>query len=418
MSSSSLDYAALSKTLNSMHHLRIDPGHLTLHLNPSVPLSDSISEGVQKALLDGAVVVAVKQLSFRSGDPTNRIAFRIARELKVWAMLHHPHILSLIGFHLDLARHNAWIISPYLANGNVTNFLKVELLGQTARLKLISQLLQAAQGIMYLHENDPPIIHGGIKASNVLVNDAGQAVITDFALATIVMDPGLHSGMTTSVTTHGSYRFLAPELIQGEPASLESDIWSFGCLMIEIACDRTPFQDISSEARVILKVIQGFMPDNVSTLEMPMDLKGLLMGCWEKEPKQRPSIERCCSALELAISDLAYDVELPEGDHWVRFDGDSLSGLGSQGSSPPPSPTRPFNVSPENELPGQLAIDDKYDAIRGRYADLMFGQWVRPNGRIVEVAVKYMRQIVVGTGRDSQVQTAEQVWTSFLIFFG
>lgn len=95
------------------------------------------------------------------------------------------------------------------------------------------QLIQSAEGIGYLHSHKPPIVHGDLKAENILINNDGDASLCDFGLSRAVQDSV--TGLTTG-GHKGSFAFLAPELYESdeEKVSTASDIYAFGGLIIQV----------------------------------------------------------------------------------------------------------------------------------------------------------------------------------------
>jgi serine/threonine protein kinase len=68
------------------------------------------------------------------------------------------------------------------------------------------KLFQAAQGLDYLHSNNPVILHGDLKATNVLINDKGEAMLIDFGLAKVQQKEP--TGFTTVNVGGGTLRWL------------------------------------------------------------------------------------------------------------------------------------------------------------------------------------------------------------------
>ncbi|KIO25367.1 hypothetical protein M407DRAFT_49969, partial [Tulasnella calospora MUT 4182] len=153
---------------------------------------------------------------------------RLTRELRVWANLKHQNILELIGFYLNPQMTDAWLISPFMANGNIIDYLTKTEAPDTHLL--LCQLTDTLKGLLYLHSSSPPVCHADIKPENVLITDQVAAVLCDFGLARL-MD-GQHSGLTTTKTIKASTRYMSPELLDEDPVhTLQSDIWAFGCLV-------------------------------------------------------------------------------------------------------------------------------------------------------------------------------------------
>lgn len=137
MDSETSDIDALRSTLDELAHLLIDPVRLAVHHDSE--LGRGGFGNVCLAILDGSMKVAVKQLRVDiicSQGMRVRVAKRLARELKVWEKAKHPNVLQLIGYYLSENYCCAQIVSPHMANGNVTEYIKRSQAGIEVRLKL------------------------------------------------------------------------------------------------------------------------------------------------------------------------------------------------------------------------------------------------------------------------------------------
>lgn len=98
-------------------------------------------------------------------------------------------------------------------------------------LKRGRQLVEAAEGLAYLHGLSPPIIHGDIKPSNIMVTDGIEAAVCDFGISKFAG----RSGLTTGNPAFGSRGFMPPEVIMEESdATLEVDVYAFGSLILAV----------------------------------------------------------------------------------------------------------------------------------------------------------------------------------------
>ncbi|KAG8926120.1 hypothetical protein FRC01_009320 [Tulasnella sp. 417] len=149
--------------------------------------------------------------------------------MKVWADLKHPNIVPFVGFSLD--EEVAWLISSWASKGNAYDYLVKSKADFPTRLKL---LLDAAEGLAYLHGRNPPVVHGDIKSANVLIAEEVRGMLGDFGLSRVLeADP---TGLTTSRTIKGSMRYMSPELLDENVIhTLQSDVWAFGCLALEVS---------------------------------------------------------------------------------------------------------------------------------------------------------------------------------------
>jgi len=126
-------------------------------------------------------------------------------------------------------------------------------------LSAFFQIAQVADALSYLHTKS--IIHGDIKGSNILINDNLQASLTDFGLARI-----LHESGFTTVTTHVTWQFTAPELLvtakdEPIPVTEASDVWAFAMTVVEVLTGCLPFPNIKNQIYLFLSVTQGRHPD-------------------------------------------------------------------------------------------------------------------------------------------------------------
>ncbi|KAG8964317.1 hypothetical protein FRC05_003867, partial [Tulasnella sp. 425] len=289
-------------TLDDLSHLIIPRERLTLEND--VELGVGRYGEVFLAVLEASdlrIKVAVKQLRIvQSKGVRRRVAIRLARELKVWATAKHPNILELLGFYLSDNHRCAQLVSAYMANGNVKEYIGRLQPNLATRLRFVQGI---TSGISYLHNCNPAICHGDLKPTNVLVNESLDAVLCDFGLARFIMESGVSSGLTTTKSVKGATRYMAPELLlEGEARhTLESDVWAWACTTFEVLTGREPFPDAKSEPAVITAIVRGQSPGLVDLLDslvsdgsityyLTLDsLKSIIPDCWIKDSAKRPS---------------------------------------------------------------------------------------------------------------------------------
>lgn len=91
----------------------------------------------------------------------------------------------------------------------------------------------------YLHSQQPPIIHGGIISTNIMMDNTGRIRITDYGFSTMrPLGEDLEGIIGTPVT-------LAPEIFRGQPFSTHSDVYSYGMLLYEMMTKSLPFTELS-----------------------------------------------------------------------------------------------------------------------------------------------------------------------------
>jgi serine/threonine-protein kinase len=96
------------------------------------------------------------------------------------------------------------------------------------------------------HAHDRGVIHGDLKSSNVMIGPDGHVTILDFGLA-VRRTEGKADGEFDSTRLSppsgaaGTVPYMAPEIIRGQPSSVQSDVWALGVLLFEMIVGRRPF---------------------------------------------------------------------------------------------------------------------------------------------------------------------------------
>ncbi|KAG9085818.1 hypothetical protein FRC06_003437, partial [Ceratobasidium sp. 370] len=177
---------------------------------------------------------------------------RISREVITWSGAKHKNIMPFYGLYWhpdDTSNDLPAMVYPYCAAGTCTEYLKNN--PDADRMDIIRQV---ADGLIYLHLLPEQVVHGDIKACNVLMRDDGTPMLADFGLSRIVAE--ISTGLTTS-SSRGSYRWMSPELFGGVEDQIQvlvtvaSDVWAFGCLCLEILTDLLPWASIRNDTGVM-----------------------------------------------------------------------------------------------------------------------------------------------------------------------
>ncbi|MQL88454.1 hypothetical protein Taro_021010 [Colocasia esculenta] len=173
-------------------------------------------------LADGSVV-AVKRLK----DVCSSGEAQFHTEVEMISIAVHRNLLRLLGY--CAAANERLLVYPYMPNGSVASRLRAKPALDWGTRRRIA--VGAARGLVYLHEQcDPKIIHRDVKAANVLLDDACEAVVGDFGLAKL-LDHG-DSHVTTAV--RGTVGHIAPEYLSTGQSSDKTDVFGFGVLLLEL----------------------------------------------------------------------------------------------------------------------------------------------------------------------------------------
>jgi serine/threonine protein kinase/DNA-binding SARP family transcriptional activator/WD40 repeat protein len=181
--------------------------------------------------------VAIKVIH---ADFTNDLAFvsRFEREAQMVANLEHPHLVPLHDYWRDPS--GAYLVMPLMRGGSLEDSLRTGGWNLEPALRLLDQLGSA---LAYAHRRG--LLHGDLKPSNVLLDEDGNAYLSDFGIAT-------RHGARVDLIPH-SKRLRSPEEVAGEPATVRSEIFALGALAFELfsgipAIGTTPVPDLT-EAR-------------------------------------------------------------------------------------------------------------------------------------------------------------------------
>ncbi|KAJ7694798.1 kinase-like domain-containing protein, partial [Mycena rosella] len=205
---------------------------------------------------------------------------RFCREALIWRNLDHDYVLPFLGVDPESFPGFLCMVSPWMSKGPIVN-------GGVAPERGSIPMYEIAVGLQYLHSQD--IIHGDLRGANILLDDQGHVRLADFGL-TVFAD-----GPRARTNRGGSTRWMAPELLHPKSCGFEvfqrtfaSDIYSFGCVCLELYTGKPPFSDINSEGAVLLKVISGERPECPPT--MPEWCSQFIVKCWSHIPVDRPGI--------------------------------------------------------------------------------------------------------------------------------
>ncbi|KAG9076069.1 hypothetical protein FS749_012191, partial [Ceratobasidium sp. UAMH 11750] len=240
-------------------------------------------------LHDGAQV-AIKCLRLHTTSDTSvKTLKRAARELYYWSKAKHKNVLELFG--IGIFRGRLAMISPWMMKGTLQAYIYNR--PDVNRWELCEQV---AEGLAYMHEIG--MIHGDLKAVNVLVSGNGDVKLSDFGNA-ILSDHSLAFTATTNIGG-GTSRWMAPELLRGEDSagnladrSAPADVFALGMTILEVVTGYLPYAERKSEAFVTLAVVKGILPER--PVQLSSDTRfgderwELLKDCWNMEPGLRPT---------------------------------------------------------------------------------------------------------------------------------
>src|SRR5262245_29694654 len=228
---------------------------------------------------------------------------RLAREARAVARLQHPNILEVFDF-ADPSAEDAFLVTELVRGETLKSFAERERLFPPELAALVIQQLARALG----HAHEAGVIHRDLKPENVMVRDDGVLKLMDFGIAR-VLDPA--ERMTVTGALVGSPAYMAPEVIDGEPATPESDVFSLGTLLYWLWTGTLPFAAPTTPA-TLKRILAGTYEDPRGVCPAISDsLVGILDRCLAHAPADRFASAR---QLEVALSEALEELGLGDGE--------------------------------------------------------------------------------------------------------
>ncbi|PSN69141.1 MAP kinase-like protein [Corynespora cassiicola Philippines] len=242
-------------------------------------------------------LMAVKQVELPSASGTSQMDQRktnmveaLKHEIGLLRDLKHKNIVQYLGSNSDEDHLNIFL--EYVPGGSVATMLvNYGPLGESLIQNFVRQILQ---GLQYLHSRD--IIHRDIKGANILVDNKGSVKISDFGISkrveasTILSGSGGGKKGAQRVSLQGSVFWMAPEVVRQTAYTRKADIWSLGCLIVEMFTGSHPHPNCT-QLQAIFKIgnsgnASPTIPENAGD-----DARAFLSQTFLIDHEQRPSAD-------------------------------------------------------------------------------------------------------------------------------
>ena len=224
-------------------------------------------------------IVAVKRvLSYRADSHGALQRFR--REAQAVASLDHPNILPI--HEVSEGEDGLPFFSMKLAEKGSLHENAASLRGQPR--KCVELMAKVARAVEYAHSRG--VLHRDLKPGNILLDDRGEPLVSDFGLAELL---DTDDDLTRSLTTFGTAGFIAPE--QAGHAAVDftpvADVYSLGAVLFNVLAGRPPFLG-SNPVSVIRQASETQAPKLRSLApSLDRDLETICARCLERDPKAR-----------------------------------------------------------------------------------------------------------------------------------
>jgi hypothetical protein len=251
--------------------------------------------------------VAVKQLiAEKINDETLQ---RFKAEIVLLTQLHHPNICQIIAAAWE-APHLA-IILEFAASGDLSVYLKKHAASCSwaTRLKFLNHL---SQGMRYLHNRSPPVIHRDLKTENCLITEFDVLKLSDFGESRKAVEFGEDGD--ENLTMVGTPYFIAPEVVRGDFYNESADVFSFAIVLASLGVADGETKCVFSEQMREGKALTGMQKtklkghfilnqhakgwrSDISSFAWPEKMKELVRRAWGMSVEERPSFNEICDVV-------------------------------------------------------------------------------------------------------------------------
>jgi serine/threonine protein kinase len=201
---------------------------------------------------------------------------RFRREARAASQLIHPHIVPIVD--AGEAEGVLYTVMPYMPGGSFADRI-----GQGARpaTEVASVVAQSATALDYAHRRG--IVHRDVKPDNVLFDEDGHALVTDFGIA----EARSQGRLTASGRAMGTPHYMSPEQAMGKLVDGRSDVYSLGIVMYEGLVGFPPFDGPDAFAVGYKQVHEMPVPPTQIHSEIPAEMAEIVMRCLNKAPASR-----------------------------------------------------------------------------------------------------------------------------------
>jgi serine/threonine protein kinase len=222
-------------------------------------------------------MVALKVLSPRLSDDVDFIK-RFHREAQSAAQLNHPNIVQIFAIGEEEGFH--YFAMEYLKGKTLSNIKKEE--GVLPSGRSISIIKQVAAALGEAHKAG--LVHRDIKPCNIMMDDAGNAKVTDFGIAFVT---DAKTKLTQDGSIIGTPEYLSPEQCEGKTVDGRSDIYSLGVTLYELLTGKTPYE-ADTPVSMLMKIVKGnFPPIGQVNPSVPESVQKIVEKMMQTDPQNR-----------------------------------------------------------------------------------------------------------------------------------
>ncbi|CAJ1973163.1 unnamed protein product [Sphenostylis stenocarpa] len=191
--------------------------------------------------------VAIKVLKHENLN--ENILREFAQEVYILSKIEHKNVVKFVG--ACTKPPNLYLVTEYMPGGSMFDFLHKQKT-TLALPSLLKVAIDVCEGMKYLHQNN--IIHRDLKAANLLIDENGVVKVADFGVARMHNQSGIMTAET------GTYRWMAPEVIEHKPYDHKADVFSFAVVLWELLTGKFPLTVTASST------VAGLFPETEAAI--------------------------------------------------------------------------------------------------------------------------------------------------------
>ena len=242
--------------------------------------------------------VAVKVLpASLANDPGYVQRFR--DEARQVAALNQPHIVPIYTFGEDQGL--LYLVMPVLKESLRDRLDREKRLSPTEAVRIGVQIASALHAA---HTHG--LVHRDVKPENILLNNEGQAALTDFGIAreaSFLRATGANRTLSATGLPVGTPEYMAPEQLRGAIVDQRADIYALGVVLYELLAGDVPFEAETPYEVAALSLTAPVPPPSAKNPAIGPDLERALLKALDKDPDKRyPDVKSFATALREAVS--------------------------------------------------------------------------------------------------------------------
>ena len=259
-------------------------------------LVEQVGQGGMATVYRALDTRTLREVALKVLSPTivgdKRFVRRFRREATLVTRLKHPNILPVLGY--GESRGFVYIVMPFIKGLTLHDYMNKRRLTDAESARWIGQVLAALD---FAHRHG--VIHRDVKPSNIMIDENGDALLTDFGLARMTEGTGTLTGSMLM----GTPAYVSPEQGRGSRIDGRSDEYSLGIILYQIATGVLPFEGNSPMATVLMHLQEAAIRPRRLNPDLSPLVEAVILKTLEKDPVRRfPSVAALGRAYMAALA--------------------------------------------------------------------------------------------------------------------